>query len=301
MAHLDRARLLIRRPRRRGALPAAGKQHLQLAVSLERALRLPAMDRMLGRAVSHPRLLQWLGALLGLMSIGLALWPFLVSSARSASTTGPVQGSSSAVVQLSTTNGDADPHGANAEQSDLVAVVAAYNQASITAALLGRADVMAPYLAPDGTAWKEVQAEYQRRATRAETHEPTLTRWGALREEIAGDTARVETQEQWDDITSVGGEVISSRRGPRLSAMRPRNGPESADVIDVILDATTIVLWDQPSSALIAGRKMPKTKPPVPAPMKGMTIFATLFQAAWGQVCRPRARAASIRVCRNMP
>jgi hypothetical protein len=117
------------------------------------------------------------------------------------------------VVQLSVTDGDADRHGANAEQSDLVAVVAAYNQASITAALLGRPDVMAPYLAPDGTAWAEVQAEFARRATRGETHEAALTRWGVLREEITGDTARVETQEQWDDITSVGGVVISSRRG----------------------------------------------------------------------------------------
>lgn len=212
MAHPDRARLVLRRPRRRRALPA-DQQLARPALTLERALSFPVIDRLLGRALGRPRLLQWLGVVVGLLIVGLALSPFLVSSARSASTTGPVQASSSAVVQLSTTDGDADPHGANAEQADLVAVVAAYNQASITAALLGRADVMAPYLAPDGTAWKEVQAEYQRRATRAETHEPTLTRWGALREEIAGDTARVETQEQWDDITSVGGEVISSRRG----------------------------------------------------------------------------------------
>jgi hypothetical protein len=31
--------------------------------------------------------------------------------------------------------------------------------------------------------------------------------------EIASDTATIETQEQWDDIASVGGAVISSRRG----------------------------------------------------------------------------------------
>ena len=208
MAHPERARRIVRR-----ALPAAGKQHPQLPFSLERALRLPAMDRMLGRAVSHPRLLQWLGALIGLLIIGLALRPFLISSAGSASTAGPAQVSGSAVVQLSTLDEDTDRRGANAEQSDLVAVVAAYNQASITAALLGRADVMAPYLAPDGTAWAEVQAEFARRATRAETHEPTLTRWGVLQVAATGDTARVETQEQWDDITSVAGQVISSRRG----------------------------------------------------------------------------------------
>jgi hypothetical protein len=171
------------------------------------------MDHMLGRALRHPRLLQWIGALIGLLSIGLALWPFLVSSAGSASTAGPVQASGSAAALAATSDEDTVRRGANAEQSDLVAVVAAYNQASITAALLGRADVMGPYLAPDGTAWAEVQAEFARRTTRAETHEATLTRWGVLQVTITGDTARVETQEQWDDITSVGGAVLSSRRG----------------------------------------------------------------------------------------
>jgi hypothetical protein len=169
------------------------------------------MDRLLGRAVSHPRLLQWLGALIGLVIIGLSLRPLFVSDAISA--TPAVQASSRSTAVAATSDQATDRRGANAEQSDLVAVVAAYNQASITAALLGRADVMAPYLAPDGTAWTEVQAEYQRRAARAETHEPTLTRWGVLQVVATDDTARVETQEQWDDITSVGGEVLSSRRG----------------------------------------------------------------------------------------
>lgn len=171
------------------------------------------MDRILERAVSHPRLLQWIGALIGLVSIALALRPFLVSSAGAPGTIGPVQTSGKAAVMATTSDQDTGRRGANAEQSDLVAVVAAYNQASITAALLGRADVMAPYLAPDGTAWNEAQAEYERRATRAETHEPTLTRWGVLQATITGDTAHIETQEQWDDITSVVGQVISSRRG----------------------------------------------------------------------------------------
>ena len=95
---------------------------------------------------------------------------------------------------------------------EVLTVVAAYNQASITAAVLNKADPMAPYLAPDGTAWAEVQAEYRRRATRGETHDPALTRWGVLNVAVNGDIATVETQEQWDDITSVGGEVVSSRR-----------------------------------------------------------------------------------------
>ena len=69
------------------------------------------------------------------------------------------------------------------------------------------------FLAPEGSAWAAVQAEYQRRATRGESHDPALTRWGVLRIAVTGDIATVETQEQWDDIASVGGQVISSQRG----------------------------------------------------------------------------------------
>lgn len=213
MVHPDRARLKLRRPLRHRPLPATGKQHTQPAISLQRMLMLPAIDRMLGRAVSHPRLLQWIGALIGLVTIGFALRPFLAFNTSSTSTIGPAQAGNRSTAIAATLDEDTDRRGANADQSDPLAVVAAYNQASITAALLDRPEIMAPYLAPDGTAWQEVQAEYQRRAARAETHEPTLTRWGVLQSAISGDTARVETQEQWDDITSVGGVVISSRRG----------------------------------------------------------------------------------------
>jgi hypothetical protein len=97
-------------------------------------------------------------------------------------------------------------------EEEVLNVVAAYNQASITAGVLGRSDPMAPYLAPDGKTWAEVQAEYQRRATRGETHDPALTRWGVLRIAVDSDMATIETQEQWDDVISVGGQVVSSRR-----------------------------------------------------------------------------------------
>lgn len=207
MAHRYRARRILRRLRR--ARPAAGKQHAQPVVSLERLLTLPVMDRMLGRAVAHPRLLQWIGVLIGLLIMGLSLRPLFVADASAR----PAVQSGSAAAQSAPPDEGADRQGASDEQSEPLAVVAAYNQASITAALLGRADGMAPYLASDGTAWAEVQAEYQRRAARGETHAPTLTRWGVLQVAVAHDTAQVETQEQWDDITSVGGVVISSRRG----------------------------------------------------------------------------------------
>jgi hypothetical protein len=180
---------------------------------VERMLRLSAVDHLLGRALNHPRMLQWFGALAGLVLVALALRPLFVASASSAVAAGSVQASGSARATMVTPGRDADEHTTSSEQSEILAVVGAYNQASITAAALGRADVMAPYLAPDGSDWAEVQAEYARRAARGETHEPTLTRWGVLRAEVTGASARVETQEQWDDITSVGGEVLRSQRG----------------------------------------------------------------------------------------
>jgi hypothetical protein len=73
--------------------------------------------------------------------------------------------------------------------------------------------VLAPYLAADGEAWREVQGEFERRARQGETSDAQLVRWGVLRTTITGDAARVETQEQWDVITSVGPAVMSSRRG----------------------------------------------------------------------------------------
>ena len=48
-----------------------------------------------------------------------------------------------------------------------------------------------------------VQAEYQRRISTGEIHHPALTRWGILRVAIDADTGIVETQEQWDDLTSI--------------------------------------------------------------------------------------------------
>jgi hypothetical protein len=213
MAHPYRARFLRRRPRHRRALPAAAISRKLPAVMVERMLRLPAVDRLLGRALNHPRMLQWLGALAGLVLVALALRPLFVASASSAVAAGSVQASGSARTPVVTLGRDADEHTTSSQQSEILAVVAAYNQASITAAALGRIDVMAPYLASDGPTWAEVQVEYARRTARGETHEPTLTRWGVLRAEVTGASARVETQEQWDDITSVGGEVLSSQRG----------------------------------------------------------------------------------------
>jgi hypothetical protein len=95
----------------------------------------------------------------------------------------------------------------------VVQVVAQYNQASIAAGLLIRADVVAPFLAPDGTAWQQVQAEFQRRAAHNETHDAALERWGIVRTATHGDTATVTTQEEWSQVVSVSGHVTRSTRG----------------------------------------------------------------------------------------
>jgi hypothetical protein len=149
------------------------------------------------------------GILIGVVMVALTvrplLWPVEAPAAPTVSSGDPS-------IPVPATAPLAQP-AANDGKEEVLNVVAAYNQASIAAAVLGRLDPMAPYLAPDGKTWDEVQAEYQRRATRGETHDPALTRWGVLRIAVDSDIATIETQEQWDDVVSVGGQVVSSRRG----------------------------------------------------------------------------------------
>jgi hypothetical protein len=145
------------------------------------------------------------GILVGIVMVVLAMRPLIWPAAALKDVApAPIPAPSLAPLAQGAASGDAE---------EVLNVVAAYNQASITAAVLNRVDVLAPYLAPDGTTWAEVQAEYQRRATRGETHDPALMRWGVLRTAVDGDTATVETQEQWDDVMSVGGQAVSSKRG----------------------------------------------------------------------------------------
>jgi hypothetical protein len=181
------------------------------AGALARILAVPAVDRALARPLTHPRVLQMSGIVIGIALVLLALRPLIWSSSVESPTGGDIPGiPASAALNLEPVRGQ--PAQSTADEA-VLAVVAAYNQASITAAVLGRVDTMLPFLAPDGRTWPEVQVEYQRRAARGEAHEPALTRWGVLRIAVAGDTATVETQEQWDDITSVSGQVVTSRRG----------------------------------------------------------------------------------------
>ena len=161
-----------------------------------------AIDQVLAAALCRPRVIQLGGVVLGVSLIALTLRPLVLSGSVPIAAA-PVELSPAAGTHVEVAGDDAAA----------LAVVAAYNQASITAAVLNTTEPMELLLAPDGSAWAEVQAEYARRAARGETHAPALTRWGVLTVSVQGDTATVETQEQWDDITSVGGQVVASRRG----------------------------------------------------------------------------------------
>ncbi len=208
MTRTDRQRVRRKHAVRPHVPPHTAANREQQLVPLDRILALPILDRVLAGVLRHPRILQWMGALGGLVMVALALRPVFLPLAEIR------VGETPAIASVSVTpNRAADLAAPKMSEAAIVALITAYNQASITAAVLGRADVMAPYLASDGQAWADVQAEYARRSTRGETHNPSLTRWGILRIEIADDTATIETQEQWDDIASVGGAVISSRRG----------------------------------------------------------------------------------------
>lgn len=191
------ARRRVRRSRTPGAKTAP-----QQPVTFDRILALPAVDRVLGRLLSYPRILQWTGVLVGLLLAILAVYPLVFPAPLPAAPALP-QVAASAAQTLPSLPAD----------QVVLAVVAAYNQASITAAVLNKADPMTRYLAPDGQAWAEVQVEYQRRITKGETHDPMMSRWGVLKIAVDGATAMVETQEQWDDLTSISGTVVSSKRG----------------------------------------------------------------------------------------
>lgn len=221
-----------RRPRltERAAGAPAAQTGLFAALAegaLRWALGRPAVDRVLRSLLRHPRALLAVVSLLGLWLTVWSLAPlFTAPSAPQVAASPPASG----VL-------DADQQ----REREVLAVITAYNQASITAGLLGDPAHLAPYLAPDGAAWRQVDAEYQRRAGRGETTDAALSRWGVLRIEVERDTALVETQEQWDAVTSVGDQVISSRRGVLLRNSYRLRRAASGGWLIVAIETTPLV------------------------------------------------------------
>jgi hypothetical protein len=204
---------------------------------IDRLLALSMVDRALGKALAHPRLLQTIGVLLGLLMVAFAFRPLIIPPSRSGATEAqPIASSAvSPAAALSTAT-------ATSYEAVVLELVMAYNQASIRAAVLNTPNPMAGYLAPDGAAWSEVQTEYQRRVASSETHEPALTRWGVLRLTLDGDTATVETQEHWDDITRISGIVVASKRGILThNTYELRRAPDTSDWRITTVTSTTLI------------------------------------------------------------
>jgi hypothetical protein len=87
-----------------------------------------------------------------------------------------------------------------------------------------------------------VQAEYQRRIGRGESHEPALTRWGILSVTVDRDSATIETQEQWDDRTSIGGQLVSSQRGVLTrNTYALRAAPDTGRWLITTITTTTVI------------------------------------------------------------
>ncbi|GIW00372.1 hypothetical protein [Roseiflexus sp.] len=197
------------RSRRRRIPPQNGMQR-QRASSLptvsDRVLRWllnhPSLDRLLTVALRYPRAL-----VIAAIVIGATLTVWHMSALLHAPEAMPNLTRTTDVHALPS------PTIATTPASDVVPFLAAYNRASALAAAQGQATLLAPYLAPDGSAWQSVVAEYARRANAGERRDATLVRWGILQSDMSSHGGWIETQEQWDVIVTVGGRIVSSRRG----------------------------------------------------------------------------------------
>ena len=94
-----------------------------------------------------------------------------------------------------------------------LAVVGAYNAASIAAAATGDASLVLPFFTADSREPDAIRAEFARRAAHDEQHQSSLVRWGVAEQRIRGSSASIVTQEVWDDQVFRGGERVDSRRG----------------------------------------------------------------------------------------
>ena len=69
-----------------------------------------------------------------------------------------------------------------------------------------------------------------------------MTRWGLLRLSLDGDTAAVETQEQWDDITRISGVVVTSKRGILThNTYQLRRSPDTGNWRITTVTSTTLI------------------------------------------------------------
>ncbi|MGQ9828780.1 MAG: hypothetical protein ACUVSY_09005 [Roseiflexus sp.] len=160
------------------------------------------LDRLLTGVMRHPHLLMGVAGLCGIV---IAIW----SLTRFGHVIRDAEYRDSSSI-----TGIAYAHSSLTQPpEDVVRFLTAYNQSSVLAAIQGRAEILIPYLTPDGPARQAVIQEYARRSETGERHQATLVRWGVLESDITPERAWVDTQEQWDVIITIGERIVSSRRG----------------------------------------------------------------------------------------
>lgn len=162
----------------------------------------PAVDQLLTIALRYPRALIVAAIVTGAV---LAIW-HIVSLQHAPEATPNL-------ARAADVQGHPPPSPVMTTTDEVVHFLAAYNQASALAAAQGRADLLEPYLAPGGPAWQSAAAEYARRASAGERRDAALVRWGVLQNDLTSAGGWIDTQEQWDVVITVGGRIVSSRRG----------------------------------------------------------------------------------------
>lgn len=178
----------------------------QLAAQL---LAAPPVSRALDALVVRPRLLQV--AATGMCA--LTVWAAVGAKAQPQSRPQEVGAWTPNAAQATNASFAIATPGEAEDARAAVEVVAAYNQASAEAARAGRVELLAAHTDQSGPAWVRVQAEYERRARADERRDAILRRWSVLAATQNGERARVETQELWDVVVMVEGQVAASRRG----------------------------------------------------------------------------------------
>ena len=142
--------------------PATATPAGQTSALRDRLLASALVDRTLVHLLARPPALQLARLAVGLALVALIVrplvWPGATCGAPANATAAEHTSAPALPTPASLAAGERD--------AEVLNVVAAYNQASITAAVLSRVDLLAPYLATDSQTWAGVQAEYQRRAAR---------------------------------------------------------------------------------------------------------------------------------------
>lgn len=177
-------------------VPTAGDQALRWLLAR------PSLDRLLTAALRYPRALA-----IAAIGAGAALAIWQIDALQSIPEAAP------GLARVADVAAHQTPLPTTAPVDEAVRLLAAYNQASALAAARGQAALLEPYLAPDGPAWQLVMAEYARRASAGERRDAALVRWGVLQSDITSAGGWIDTQEQWDVVVTVGGRIVSSRRG----------------------------------------------------------------------------------------